>query len=97
MNEAVRGQDLAAGELERPAMHVGYNPSCLFDEQDPGSGVPGVESEFPEAVYTARCDATKIQGSGAGAAHSVGAQCDLVVVVDVRVFVALVAGKTGGH
>src|SRR3954470_5018980 len=96
MNQPVGSQDLAAGELERATVHVGYDSSRLFDQQDAGGGVPGIEIEFPKSFHPAGGNAAQIESRGAGAAHSMRAQRDLVVVVDVRALVALVAGEAGG-
>src|SRR5207245_2864420 len=95
MDEPVRGQDLAAGKLKGAAVHVCDDATSFFDQQGAGGGVPRIERELPKPVHATGGDITEIQRGGASAAHSMRAQSDLMVVVDVRILVALVTGKAG--
>src|SRR5260370_6383709 len=97
VEQSVGGQQLAAVDRKRCVAEVGDLAAGLFHEQDGGGRVPGIQVELQKCVEGPAGDITKVQGSGTGSAHAVRAQGDLVIEVDVRVFVAFVAGKSRGH
>ncbi len=97
MDQAVGGQYLAAVQVKGSAGHVGYDPARLFDQQDPCRSVPWIEFEFPKGIDSTGGDAAKIESGGACTAHSVRAKSDLVIVVNIRVLVPLMAGEASGY
>src|SRR5579875_1644379 len=93
VDEAVGGEDLARVERELRAVEVADAAAGFFDEQVAGGGVPGVQVELPEGFKAAGGDVGEVDSRRAGAADAVRAQRELLVEMDVRVLVALVAGK----
>ena len=67
----------------------------FFDEYDARGDVPAFQAKFPEAIEAARGDAGEVEGGGAIAADTVGAEREIVVVVNVGAGLAFVNGKAG--
>ena len=74
-----------------------YFAAGLLHDQHAGRRVPGIEIELPEAVEAPGRHVAQIERRRARAAHAMGMQRDLVIKVNVRILVPLVAGKTGGQ
>ena len=53
MDQLVRGEHLAAIQVEWAAVHVCHDAPRLFHQQDAGGGVPGIQLELPEGVHAA--------------------------------------------
>ena len=97
MQQTIRGQGLTAVELEGPAFEIRHFAARLFDNQHTRGRVPGIEIELPEAVEASAGHAAQVEGRRTCTPHAVGAQRDLVIEVNIRILVPLVAGKAGGH
>ena len=97
MQQPIRRQGFAAVDLEGPALKVRNFAAGLFDNQHARSRVPGIEVELPEPVEAAAGHAAQVERRRTRAPHAMGAQSDLVIEVNVRILVPLVAGKTSGH
>ncbi len=97
MQQAVRGQGLAAIEFKGRSIKARYLAPSLLNDQNAGRRIPGIEIELPEAVVTSRGHIAQIERRRARTAHAMGMQRDLVIEVNVRILVPLVAGKTGGQ
>ncbi len=67
----------------------------FFDEYDAGGDVPAFQAKFPEAIEGACGDTGEVEGGGAIAADTVGAEREIVVVVNVGAGLAFVNGKAG--
>ena len=93
VDETVGTQGLAAGDLKWTAGKISDTPAGFLHKQHAGSGIPRIEIELPETVEASRGYIAEIERSRAGAAHTVRAQRDLVIEVNVRILVAFVAGK----
>ena len=93
MHQTIRGQGFAAVELKRSAVEIRHFAACLFNDQHPRSRIPGIEIELPESVETSAGHAAQVQGRRTRAPHTVGAQSDLVIEVNIRVLVPLWLGK----
>lgn len=97
VDEAVGGEDDGAAELVRISGEVGDFAAGLFDEQDAGGGVPGLQAKFPEAVEAAGGDAGEIERGGAIAADSVRALSEFAVVLKIGAGFAVAHGETGAE
>ena len=96
MKERVAGRDVSAVDRVRLAIHLSDTSAGFLDDQFPRGPVPGVQIEFPKTIQPACRHIGQIQGSRARAAHSVGAQRDLVIEVNIDILMPLFAGETGG-
>ncbi len=97
MQQAVGGQGLAAIEFKRRSVEPRYFPARLFYNQHARCSVPRIQVELPEAVVASRSHVAQIERSRSRPAHAMGVQRDLVVKINIRIFVPLVAGKPGGQ
>ena len=95
VDEAIRGEDDRAAELIGYAVKIGDFATRFFDEYDACGDVPTFQAKFPEAIEAARGDAGEVKGSGAIAADTVGAEREIVVVVNVGAGLAFVNRKAG--
>src|ERR1700677_4338399 len=94
MHQSIRSQSLATVQLEWPTLKVGHRPSGLLHDQYTRRRVPRVEVELPKSVKTSTRYAAKVQRRRARSPHSMRVQRDLMVKEDIRVLVALMAGKS---
>ena len=97
MQQAVGGQGLPAVEFKRQSIETGHFAAGLLDDQHARRGIPRIEIELPEAVVASRSHVAQIERRRPRPAHAMGVQRDLVVKINIRIFVPLVAGKTGGQ
>lgn len=95
MNEAVCGEEDRTTQRIGSVVEIGEFSAGFFDEKDACGGVPALEAKFPEAVEAACGDAGEIECGGAIAADPVGAQREIVVVMNVGARLAFVYGKAG--
>jgi len=77
------------------AVKIGDFATGFFHENDARGDVPAFQAKFPEAIEAACGDAGEVEGGGAIAADTVGAEREIVVVVNVRAGLAFVNGKAG--
>ena len=96
-DQTVGGQNLLAIEPKGRAVEAEHGSTCLHHQQRARGRIPGVQIEFPKAVYPAGCSICQIESRRACPANTMGAQRQLLIEVDVGVQVALVTGKTGGE
>src|SRR5271166_1249573 len=97
MHRTVGRHGFAAVQLKRPAVKIRDSSAGLFDEEDAGSGIPRIQIELPKSVEAPAGHAAQVQGGRSGAPDTVGLQRDLMIEKDVRILVALVAGKSRSH
>src|SRR5271170_2587380 len=97
MDQTVGGKDGGSAERVRPALEVGDFSTRLFDEDNAGGRVPGIEAKFPEAIEAAQGDIGKIEGGGTVSTNAVREQGEIPVEMNVGVCVAIVVGKTGAE
>src|ERR1022692_2282407 len=97
MHKSVGRQRLAAVDLKRRPVEAADLSASYFHDEHTRGRIPRIEIEFPETVEAPAGYVAQIQRSRSRAAHAVGAQRDLVVEVNIRVLVPLVARKAGGH
>src|SRR5215469_12555149 len=97
VHQAVAGQNFAAVNRERPVFVVGDLASGFLDQQNPGGGVPGVEVKLPESVEAPTGDVAEVERRRTSPAHTVRAQRDLVIEMDVGILMAFVARKASSH
>ncbi len=95
MDQTIGCEDHGAAELIRRAEKIAHFAAGFFDKQDAGGGVPAIEAEFPEAVEAADGNGGEIEGGGAVAANTVGAEREVVIIVNIRARLTLVNGETG--
>src|SRR5208337_121646 len=93
MDKAIASLYFAAVNPKRRPVKAGHQTAGFLDQEHAGGGVPGIEVEFPEAVIAAAGDIDQVEGRRSRTPHTVRAQGDLVIEVDVRIQVPLVAGK----
>src|SRR5579859_1780763 len=91
---AVGGEDHGPAQVIRLTCEVADFSAGLFDQERAGRGVPLLQTEFPEAIEAARSYVSEIKRGGAIAAHAVGAQGKVPVVMNVGVRQAFVNWKT---
>ncbi len=94
VDQAIRGQNLIAGQPVVRAGKVRHAPARLFHQQNSRSRVPRVQIELPKGFQAAASHVRQVERGRAGPPHPVRAQRELVVEVDVRTGVALAAGKS---
>ena len=97
VDQTVRRQHLPAVEPEWAAGEVRHLAARFLEQQDAGGGVPGIQVELPESFIAAAGHVGQVERGRAGAPHSMRAQGELVVEVNVRIVVALAAGEAGRH
>ena len=94
--KAVRGKHFPAVKTERAAIECRHSSSGFKDEQRPGGSVPWIEVELPVRVDAAARRICKVESRGSRAAHSMRAQRELLIEVNVWIIVALAARKACG-
>src|ERR1017187_8126835 len=94
MNEAIRGEYLPAVELEVVAGKVRHAAASLFDQQNAGCRVPGVQIELPEGLEAASRYIGQVERGRAGTPYPMRAQREFLVKVHVGAHVAFAAGKS---
>src|SRR5438132_6557328 len=97
MHKLVRCQSLAAVELEWSAVHVGNLASRFLHDQHARCRIPRIEVELPKSIETPAGNTAQVKCSRSGAPHSMRAQSDLMIKENIRIFVPLMTGETGGH
>src|ERR1019366_9915608 len=95
LNQPIRSQNLATVKPERVAGKVRHLSPGFLHQQDAGRCVPRIEVELPERLQAPGGHVSQIQRGRPRAPHSVRAQRELVVEVDIRTRMALAAGKAG--
>ena len=83
--------------LKGPALEIRHFAAGFFDNQHACRRVPGIEIELPEAVEASAGHTAQVERRRTRPPHAVRAQSDLMIEVNVRILVPLVAGKAGGH
>ena len=97
MNEAVGRQHFAAVEAKRRSVEASHAAAGFLNQKHARCRVPRIQVEFPEAVVASAGDIGQIERGRPGASHSMRAQRDLVIEVNIRILVPLVAGETGAE
>ena len=77
------------------AVKIGDFAAGFFHENDARGDVPAFQAKFPEAIEAACGDTGEVEGGGAIAADTVGAEREIVVVVNVGAGLAFVNRKAG--
>src|SRR5258708_26468881 len=95
--QSIRGERLAAVEFKWRTVKAAHLPARFLDDEHACRCVPGIQIEFPEAIETPRRHATQVERSRSSPPHSVSSQRNLMVEINIRILMALVAGKAGGH
>src|SRR5437899_2227511 len=70
MHLAVRGDDLAAEQIDRPVRIVGDAAAGFLDDQYRRRHVPGMQMVLPEPVESAGRDIAEVEGRGSQAPHA---------------------------
>ena len=97
MQQPIAAQNFPAVDIKRAAAKIRDLTAGFLHQQNARRGVPRIQIKFPISVKAAAGQVTQIQRSGTGTTDSMRSQRDLVIEVNVWVFMALVAGKTGGY
>src|ERR1700689_2260623 len=87
--EAIGGKHFPAVETEGTAIEGGYGSAGFKDQQRSSGSIPGIQVEFPVSVYAAACRICKVKSRRARTAHSMRAQGELLIEVNVWIVVAL--------
>ena len=93
VQKAIRSKHLAAVEAERAAVKAAYRPSGFRNQECAGGRIPCIQVEFPVAVKSATGGVSQIKRSGPCPPHSMRPQRDLLVEVDIWIFMSFAAGK----
>src|SRR5579864_1607020 len=96
VDQPVRRERFSAVQLKRAAVKIRHSAARFLHHQHAGSRVPGIEIEFPKTIEAAAGDGTQIQRSRSRTPHPVRTQGDLVVKVDIRILMSLMAWKASG-
>src|SRR5579864_519567 len=96
VDKPIRCERLSAVQLKRAAVKIRHSAARFLHHQHASSRVPGIEIEFPKTIEAAAGDGTQIQRSRSRTPHPVRTQGDLVVKVDIRILMSLMAWKASG-
>src|SRR5258708_1555291 len=94
MHHTIRRQSLTAIPFERRTVKAADLASGFFHDQSASGRIPGIEIELPETVEAPAGDVTQVQRRRSGPANAMRMQRDLMIKVNVRILVPLVAGKS---
>src|SRR5580698_3764546 len=95
MHQTIRRHRLTAADSKLRSVEAADLAAGLFHNEHPRSRVPGIEIEFPETVEASAGHIAQIERRRSRAPHAVSAQRDLVIEVDIWIFMPLVARKAG--
>ena len=70
-------------------------PSRLFHDQHTCRSVPRIEVKFPEALEPSRGNIAEIERRRSRPSHAMRTQSELVIKINIRILVPLLAGKAG--
>src|SRR5580698_1040378 len=94
MHQSVGRDRFAAGNLKFAAGKVRNLSAGFFDDKHPGGSVPGIEIKFPKAVITPGGNIAQIESCRTRPSDAVSAQCELVIKINVRIFMPLLARES---
>src|SRR5664279_5149572 len=97
VDESVTGQDLSTVKAKRRSVKAGHASAGFLNQKCARGGVPRIQIEFPEAVVAPAGDVGQVERRRSSAPHTMRAQRDLVIKVDVGILVPLVAGKASAE
>src|SRR5258708_40274342 len=95
MDQGVGCENYWATKRVRMAVKTAARASCLLHQQKSRGCIPRLQPKFPKAIEASCRNAGKVQSSGAVAPHSMRAQGEVVIIMNVRIGAALVHGKSG--
>ena len=97
MDQPIRSQGLATVQMKWPAPKIGHPSSCFLHHQHSCRRVPRIQIEFPESVKASAGHRAQIQRRRSGPPHPMRTQRDLMIEIDIGIFVPFVAGKSCGQ
>src|SRR5205807_75632 len=94
VHQAIRGQRLAAVELEWSPVETAGLASSFFDDEHTRRRIPGIQVELPKTVEASAGHIAQVECRRSCPPYSMSMQRDLVVEINIRILVPLVAGKS---
>src|SRR5580658_4776221 len=97
VDQAVGYQDRCPAGLIRRAGKIAHPSARFCDDEHSGRSGPGAKAKCPEGIEPTAGHGTKIERSSAIATHTMRAQSELPIIMNVQIVGPLVNGESGGN